>query len=223
MDGSRDYHSKWNKSDKEKNIIWYHYIWNLKYDTGNPLAVQGLALWAFTAKDLGSIPAWGTKILQALWGSQKNKKQPIFLNRPNQVFQKEQQDVRTTGTHGLPGKLQEMGLWAGTPLRRPSFPLPSAAPQHLRDHTCTPLSDWRTSPVLPSVNSRALSTAGASDQNKHFLWHFSWSQPPLCVGTDTHTPHATWRLRYSPAGIRGLFHAGFSFSCWFESNKELFR
>ena len=23
MDGSKDYHTKWSKSDREKNIIWY--------------------------------------------------------------------------------------------------------------------------------------------------------------------------------------------------------
>ena len=31
---------------------------------GNSLAVQGLGLHAFTAKDPGSIPGWGTKIPQ---------------------------------------------------------------------------------------------------------------------------------------------------------------
>ena len=32
MDGPRDYHTKWNKSDKDKyyDII---YMWNLKHDT----------------------------------------------------------------------------------------------------------------------------------------------------------------------------------------------
>ena len=24
MDGARDYHTKWSKSDREINIIWYH-------------------------------------------------------------------------------------------------------------------------------------------------------------------------------------------------------
>ena len=34
MDGPRDYHSKWSKSDRERQIA-YHiiYMWNLKYDT----------------------------------------------------------------------------------------------------------------------------------------------------------------------------------------------
>ena len=34
MDGSRDYHTKWNKSDKERQIPCdITYMWNLKYDT----------------------------------------------------------------------------------------------------------------------------------------------------------------------------------------------
>ena len=36
--------------------------------------VQGLGLCAFTAEGPGSIPGWGTKILQAAWCSQKKKK-----------------------------------------------------------------------------------------------------------------------------------------------------
>ena len=34
MDGPRDYHTKWNKPDKERQISWdITYMWNLKYDT----------------------------------------------------------------------------------------------------------------------------------------------------------------------------------------------
>ena len=36
--------------------------------------VQWLGLYAFTAKGLGSIPGWGTKIPQAVWCGQKKKK-----------------------------------------------------------------------------------------------------------------------------------------------------
>ena len=36
--------------------------------------VQWLGLYAFTAKGLGSIPGWGTKIQQAVWCGQKKKK-----------------------------------------------------------------------------------------------------------------------------------------------------
>ena len=34
MDGPRDYHSKWSKSEKEKQIPYdIAYMWNPKYDT----------------------------------------------------------------------------------------------------------------------------------------------------------------------------------------------
>ena len=39
----------------------------------NSPVVQCLALCTFTAKDAGSIPGWGTKILQGTWHSQKKK------------------------------------------------------------------------------------------------------------------------------------------------------
>ena len=38
---------------------------------GNCLVVQWLGLHVLTAKDVGSIPSWGTKILQITWCSQK--------------------------------------------------------------------------------------------------------------------------------------------------------
>ena len=38
---------------------------------GNSLVVQWLGLHVLTAKDVGSIPSWGTKILQITWCSQK--------------------------------------------------------------------------------------------------------------------------------------------------------
>ena len=38
---------------------------------GNFLAVQWLGLLAFTAEGSGSVPGQGTKILQAMWHSQK--------------------------------------------------------------------------------------------------------------------------------------------------------
>ena len=45
---------------------------NLTVVVGNSLAVQWLGLCTFTAKGTGSIPGWRTKILQAMWGGQKN-------------------------------------------------------------------------------------------------------------------------------------------------------
>ena len=34
MDATRDYHTKWSKSDRERQISYdITYVWNLKYDT----------------------------------------------------------------------------------------------------------------------------------------------------------------------------------------------
>ena len=33
MDGPRDYHTKWSKSDRKKTPYAITYMWNLKYDT----------------------------------------------------------------------------------------------------------------------------------------------------------------------------------------------
>ena len=41
---------------------------------GTYLVVQWLRLHASTARDVGSIPGWGTKIPHAMWCSQKVKK-----------------------------------------------------------------------------------------------------------------------------------------------------
>ena len=40
----------------------------------NSLVVQWLGLGTLTANGAGSIPGWGTKILQATWRSQEKKK-----------------------------------------------------------------------------------------------------------------------------------------------------
>ena len=38
MDGPRDYHTKWSKSEKEGQIPYdITYMWNLKYDTNKPI------------------------------------------------------------------------------------------------------------------------------------------------------------------------------------------
>ena len=44
---------------------------------GTSLAVQWLGLGTFTAVALGSIPGWGTKILQDMKHSQKKKKELV--------------------------------------------------------------------------------------------------------------------------------------------------
>ena len=33
MDGPRDYDTKWSKSERERQISYITYMWNLKYDT----------------------------------------------------------------------------------------------------------------------------------------------------------------------------------------------
>ena len=41
MDGPRDYHTKWSKSDRERQILYdITYMWNLKYDTMNLFTKQ---------------------------------------------------------------------------------------------------------------------------------------------------------------------------------------
>ena len=38
MDGPRDYHAKWSKSDRERQILCdITYMWNLKYDTNESI------------------------------------------------------------------------------------------------------------------------------------------------------------------------------------------
>ena len=38
MDTTRDYHTKWSKSERERQIPYdITYMWNLKYDTNEPI------------------------------------------------------------------------------------------------------------------------------------------------------------------------------------------
>ena len=38
MDASKDDHTKWSKSERERQIPYYiTYVWNLKYDTNEPI------------------------------------------------------------------------------------------------------------------------------------------------------------------------------------------
>ena len=38
MDETRDYHTKWSKSEEERQIPYdITYMWNLKYDTNEPI------------------------------------------------------------------------------------------------------------------------------------------------------------------------------------------
>ena len=37
MDATRDYHTKWNKSERERQICGITYMWSLKYDINEPI------------------------------------------------------------------------------------------------------------------------------------------------------------------------------------------
>ena len=57
MDGPRDYHTKWSKSERERQMPYdITYMWNLKYETGTFLVVQWLRI---------HLPMQGTQV-QAL-------------------------------------------------------------------------------------------------------------------------------------------------------------
>ena len=41
MNGPRDYHTKWSKSERERQILYdITYMWILKYNTGVPVMAQ---------------------------------------------------------------------------------------------------------------------------------------------------------------------------------------
>ena len=57
-------------SQKEKTkAVWYHLVWNLKYNTNEGL--PWLRLCTSSAGGTSSIPGWGTKIPQSLGRDQK--------------------------------------------------------------------------------------------------------------------------------------------------------
>ena len=56
------------------------WLMGLGESLGTSLAVQWLGLRTLTAEGPGSIPGWGTKILQAVWHYQKKKKKDESLN-----------------------------------------------------------------------------------------------------------------------------------------------
>ena len=53
---------------------------DLNKNQGNSLVVQWLGLHNLTAKGLGLIPGWRTKVLKATWHGQK-KRNPVWLRR----------------------------------------------------------------------------------------------------------------------------------------------
>ena len=49
--------------------VWEPLCWEI-LQLGDSLGAQWLGLWAFTAKGRGSVPDWGTEILQTAWHGQ---------------------------------------------------------------------------------------------------------------------------------------------------------
>ena len=63
MDGPRDYHTKWSKSDRERQISYnITYMWNLKYETDELIYETGrltdVENRCVVAKGQGSVEGW---------------------------------------------------------------------------------------------------------------------------------------------------------------------
>lgn len=70
---------------KDSNILMANEI--VKALLGNFLVIQWLGLQAFTAKDVGSTPGWGTTILKAMQCSQRKKKNAsLHVISPSALF-----------------------------------------------------------------------------------------------------------------------------------------
>ena len=83
---------------------------------GTSLAVQWLGPGAFTAVVLGSVPGWGTKILQAAWHGQKKKEKEEKKNDvalPSYGVFMSQQGARGSkwgNPDGIPATLGSRGM-----------------------------------------------------------------------------------------------------------------
>ena len=60
---------------KTLSSLSFHF---LKGHFGNSVVVQWLGFSAFTVEGPGSIPGWGTDILQAVWRGLKEKTEVLF-------------------------------------------------------------------------------------------------------------------------------------------------
>ena len=48
MDANRDYHTKWSKSERERQIPYdITYMWTLKYDTNEPIYKREIDAWMY--------------------------------------------------------------------------------------------------------------------------------------------------------------------------------
>ena len=64
MDGPRDYHTEWNKSERKRQILytWYHLCVGFKYDTGTSLVGYPPS----SVREAGSASGWVTGIPHAM-------------------------------------------------------------------------------------------------------------------------------------------------------------
>ena len=84
MGGPTDYHTKWSKSDRERQIAYdITYVWTLKYNKRSSSVVQWLGLYALTAEGPGPIPGEGIKIPQASWYSNTHTNEQIYKTKTN--------------------------------------------------------------------------------------------------------------------------------------------
>ena len=87
MDGPRGYHTKWRKSEREGQIPYsITYMWNLKYDTNEPIFKQTYIenLWLktlFRWIEITSLNIWKVDMIIDL--SSSVNIEDIFLNIPN--------------------------------------------------------------------------------------------------------------------------------------------
>ena len=80
MDEPRNYHTKWNKSERERQILYgITYMWNIKYDTnGDFLGGPVVKIPCFHYGNIGSIPGWGTNTLRVTWHNLPPQKSKIW-------------------------------------------------------------------------------------------------------------------------------------------------
>ena len=80
MDGPREDHTKWSKSERERQIPYITYMWNLKYDTNELLwnrnrltdiekrfgVVKGQGIW-----ERDGVEVWGQQMQTTVYGMDK--------------------------------------------------------------------------------------------------------------------------------------------------------
>ena len=80
MEATREYHTKWTKSEQERQIPYdITYIWNLKYDPNQPIYKRETASWTQRTEEVGGGMEWevGTSRCKLLSRERVNNK--IFV------------------------------------------------------------------------------------------------------------------------------------------------